>query len=301
MKISFDERNCPICKNPALDISEINPDIDPGSDEKIIKKYWAGFYKDNVFFPYYRCNCGFLFNRKFPDQESLQMLYSDEKDNVIHGDLELDLKTKKYYLKQLNFSVTDYQRKYNILEIGADNGNFLKLLKKIYKNSDLYAIEPNQNMRKDLGEVTNNIFGSIDEINKTQKFDIIIGIHVFDHIPNLNEYFTKLNEKLSPSGFVFGVVHDEKSLMPQIFKHRWPIYRLQHPHLFNHISLNNFFLKYDFKKIFIKRTKNFFNIGYLVNQLFLSLFRLRVRVPNLFSVGLKLGNFCFLYKKNNKF
>ena len=297
MMINFEKRNCPICKDIALDIPEINPDIDPRSNEEVIKKYWAGFHKDNVFFPYHRCKCGFLFNKVFPDQQSLQKLYSDEKDNVIHGDLDLDLKTKKYYLRQLNLHLTDIEKKYCILEIGADNGNFLKLLKKIYKNSDIYAIEPNLNMKKELGVVTKNIFNSIDEINKIQKFDIIIGIHVFDHIPNLNEYFMKLNELLNSSGFIFGVVHDEKSLMPRIFKHRWPIYRLQHPHLFNHISLNRFFSKYNFKKIFIKKTKNFFNIGYLVNQLFLSLFKLKIRMPTLFSVGLKLGNFCFLYKK----
>ena len=100
------------------------------------------------------------------------------------------------------------------------------------------------------------------------------------------------------SGFIFGVVHDERSLMPRIFKNRWPIYRLQHPHLFNHSSLDNFFTKYNFKKIFIKKTKNYFNIGYLLNQLFLSLLKIRISVPNLFSVGLKLGNFCFLYEKN---
>ena len=297
MKINLKKISCPICKNPALEVSEINPDIDPISDEKTIEKYWSGFHKDNVFFPYHRCSCGFLFNKKFPDNESLQILYSDEKDNVIHGDLELDLKTKKNYLSKLNFSITDLDRNYNILEIGADNGNFLKLLKKIYKNSDLYAIEPNLNMKKDLSQVTKNVFNSVDEISINQKFDIIIGIHVFDHIPNLNEYFNKLNEHLNPSGFIFGVVHDEKSLMPRILKHRWPIFRLQHPHLFNHISLNNFLSKYNFNKIFIKKTKNFFNIGYLINQLFLSLFKLKIKMPNLFSVGLKLGNFSFLYQK----
>ena len=296
--INIVERNCQICKNSLVDVSEINPDIDPRLDEKIIKKYWSGFYKNNVFFPYYRCNCGFLFNKSFPDEESLKKLYSNEKDNVIHGDLELDLKTKKYYLRQLNFSLNNFEKSYNVLEIGADNGNFLKLFKKQYKNSSLYAIEPNQNMKKNLNEVTKNVFDSIDEINEDKKFDIIIGVHVFDHIPNLNEYFHKLNNFLSPSGFIFGVVHDERSLMPRIFKNRWPIYRLQHPHLFNHSSLDNFFTKYNFKKIFIKKTKNYFNIGYLLNQLFLSLLKLRISVPNLFSVGLKLGNFCFLYKKN---
>ena len=300
MRINFQERNCPICKSPTTNIPEINPDIDPKNDEQIIKKYWSGFYKDNVFFPYFRCECGFLFNKEFPDQESLNKLYSNENDNVIHGDLELDLKTKHYYLKQLISSISDFEKKYNILEIGADNGNFLKLLKKTYKNSDFYAVEPNQNMKKELNEVTKNIFNNVDELKKDQKFDIIIGIHVFDHIPDLSDYIVKLDDLLTPSGLIFGVVHNENSLMSRIFKNRWPIFRLQHPHLFNHTSLDTFFLKYDFKKVFIKKTKNFFNIGYLINQLFLSFFKLKISLPNFFSLGLKLGNFCFLYKKIDK-
>ncbi len=298
MTINFKERNCPICNNTTTDISEINPDIDPKNDAQIIKKYWSGFYKENVFFPYFRCKCGFLFNKEFPDQDSLNKLYSHENDNVIHGDLELDLKTKQFYLRQLTSSINNFEKKYKFLEVGADNGNFLKLLKKIYKNSDFYAIEPNQNMKKDLSEVTKNVFSNIDELKNDRKFDIIIGIHVFDHIPDLNDYFKKLDDLLSSSGLIFGVVHNEKSLMPIIFKNRWPIFRLQHPHLFNYTSLDMFFLKYHFKKVFIKKTKNFFNIGYLINQLFLSFFKLKISLPNLFSVGLKLGNFCFLYKKN---
>ena len=48
MRINFKDRNCPICKSPATNISEINPDIDPNNDEQIIKKYWSGIYKDNI-------------------------------------------------------------------------------------------------------------------------------------------------------------------------------------------------------------------------------------------------------------
>ncbi len=298
MKINLLERDCPICKNSeSPNVLEINPDIDPQLDEKIIESYWSGFFKEKVFFPYYRCNCGFLFNKKFPDQNSLNTLYSNQNDNVIYGDLTLDIKTKEFYLNQLKNFFPDLNKNYKILEIGADNGNFLKLLKYTFKNSDFYAIEPNNNMKNNLENITKSYFKNIDEIGDDIKFDLIIGIHVFDHIPNLNEYFLKLNKHLDYSGHIFGVVHNEKSLMAKIFKKNWPIFRLQHPHLFNHSSLNDFFSKNHFDKIFIKKTKNFFNFGFLINQFFLSILKLKTSIPNFFSIGIKLGNFSFLYKK----
>ena len=299
MKINFLKRKCLICGNLNKLKLEIYPDIDPKFDEKIIKFYWAGFYKENVFFPYYRCNCGFLLNKFFPDESSLKKLYSNQNDNVIYGDVKLDLKTKLYYLNQLKEFLPDLNKDYKILEIGADNGSFIKLLGRTFKNANFYSIEPNINMQKNLKKLTKKNFISLHQIKKNIKFDLIIGIHTFDHIPRLNEYFLKLNNHLKVSGLIFGVVHDENSYLAKIFKKKWPIFRLQHPHLFNHHSINSFFNKFNLEKIFIKKTKNFFNVGFLINQFFLSIFKIKINFPKLFSLGIKLGNFSFLYKKNN--
>ena len=297
MTINLEKRNCPICRTISTNISEIDPDINPVSNKQIIKDYWDGSFKNNVFFPYFRCKCGLLFNREFPDKTSLNNLYSNREDNVIFGDLTLDIKTKKNYLSQLKDFLPNNENNYKILEIGADNGTFLKLLRNTYKNSKFYAIEPNKNMKNDLEEITKYCFDTIEKINENEKFDLIIGIHVFDHLPNLNSYVQKLNSHLNTDGHIFGVVHNEKSLLAKILKNRWPAYRLQHPHLFNHFSLNNLLQKLKFEKIFIKRTKNFFSVGFLINQLVLAVFKIKINLPNIFSIGLKLGNFSFLYKK----
>ena len=98
MTINLEKRNCPICRTISTNISEIDPDINPVSNKQIIKDYWDGSFKNNVFFPYFRCKCGLLFNREFPDKTSLNNLYSNREDNVIFGDLTLDIKTKKNYL-----------------------------------------------------------------------------------------------------------------------------------------------------------------------------------------------------------
>jgi SAM-dependent methyltransferase len=297
MKINLINRKCQICEKSFDAFPELIPDIDPIVNKEDIIKFWTGFSKFNVFFPYFRCKCGFLYNKLFPDNESLINLYSNQKDNIISGDYNLDIKTKKYYLTQLKKFLL--KKNIKILEIGADNGNFLKLIKNINNDCELYAIEPNLNMIKNINLVANKTYNNIYEINDKIKFDLIIGIHVFDHIPNLNSYFNKLNNLLKKNGVIYGVVHNEGSLLAKIFKKRWPALRLQHPHLFNNTTLNNFFIKFNFEKVYIKRTKNFFNFGFLFNQLVLKIFRFKISFPNLFSVGLKLGNFSFLYKKKN--
>ena len=211
--------------------------------------------------------------------------------------MKLDLKTKLYYLDQLKEFLPDINRNYKILEIGADNGSFIKLLSSKLKRADFYSIEPNKNMQKILKKITKKNYLSLDQIKKNLKFDLIIAIHTFDHIPRLNNYFNKLNYHLNDSGLIYGVVHDENSFMAKIFKEKWPIFRLQHPHLFNYKTINLFFKKYKLEKIFIKKTKNFFNFGFLLNQFFLSILKIRINIPKFFSVGVKLGNFSFLYKK----
>ena len=298
MKINLISKKCEICEKNFNTLPEFIPDLDPIIGGEIIKKYWTGFHKNNVFFPYFRCGCGFLYNKVFPDNQSLNYLYSNQQDNIISGDYELDIKTKRNYLVQLKKFLLD-NKNIKVLEIGADNGNFLKLIKSASINCEFHAIEPNKNMVKNISKITDKIYNNVYEIDNNIKFDLIIGIHVFDHIPNLNIYFNKLNNLLKKNGVIYGVVHNEGSLMSKILKTRWPALRLQHPHLFNHLTIDSFFTKFNFEKIYIKRTKNFFNFGFLLNQLILKIFKVKISFPNFFSIGLKLGNFSFLYKKNN--
>ncbi len=295
MQINLINRNCQSCEKNFETSPELIPDIDPVTNKENILKFWTGFTKFNVFFPYYRCKCGFLYNKVFPDNDSLINLYSNQKENIIAGDYKLDIETKKYYLSQLQKFLL--KKNIKVLEIGADNGNFLKLIKNFNNDCELYAVEPNLNMTKNINLIAKKTFNNIYEINNETKFDLIIGIHVFDHIPQLNTYFNKLNNLLKENGLIYGVVHNENSFLAKILKKRWPALRLQHPHLFNHSTLNNFFIKFNFEKVYIKRTKNFFSFGFLIDQLVLKILRFEISFPKLFPVGLKLGNFSFLYKK----
>ena len=303
--INLINRNCPICLESIEAEPKMIPDLDPEVNNEFVEKYWSRSGTENnnkkIFFPYFRCKCGLLCSKIYPDNNSLNNLYSNQKDNVISGDFLLDIKTKEGYLSLIDKEVFTNSKKLKILEVGADNGSFLKMIKEKYNDCEMYAIEPNNNMHEELKKITRKNYSDISEIGDDIKFDLIIAIHVFDHIPDLNKYFQKLNTLLNLEGSVFGVVHNEKSLMSKVLGKRWPAYCLQHPHLFNHDSINSFFCLFGLNKTFIKRTKNFFRLDFLLKNLMVAIFKKTAKFPKLFPVGLKLGNFSFLYSKKKHF
>ena len=295
--MNLTDRKCPACQENLDSKPSVLPDINPEDNIDIIKNYWRGTYKQKIFFPYHRCTCGALYNKKFFDKESLNQLYSDMEDNVLSGDIKLDIKTKKEYLEQIKNVFSSKRKKIRVLEVGADNGSFSKLITDTNSVHSISVVEPNQKMHSLLKFITPSIFSNIKEIPSETKFDLIIAIHVFDHIPDINVYINELSKHLNEEGFIYGVVHNEKSIMAKILKKRWPPYCLQHPHLFNFSTINLFFERLKYEKLFIKKTKNYFNIGYLLKQLSIAILKKEINFPNFFSIGLKLGNFSFLYKK----
>ena len=301
INLNFTELNCAICKSSIKNLPSIVPEINPMSDVKIKKKNWSNLKKivnKRTFFPYHRCKCGLLTNKNFLNQSSLKYLYSDMKENIHTNDTELnDLKTKLGYLGQIKNILNSKKNDLNILEIGADNGSFQKLLAERISNAKLSVIEPNKRMHKKLKKNCDFIYSDITKLPRNKKFDMIIAIHVFDHVPNFIDFLKTLKSKLKSEGQIYGVVHNEKSLMAKILKNKWPAYCLQHPHLFNENSLDLAFQKLKFKKIFIKRTINFFNLGFLLQHLFVAFFKVKIKFPSFFPLGLKLGNFSFLYIK----
>lgn len=296
--IFLQTHSCPTCKKKIKGFPEVVPEINPiDKNIKINKKIWSGQIRKNIFFPYFRCQCGILTSKIFVSRKSLSYLYSGMNDNIQKNDNPInDIKTKKNYLFQIQKVLL--KKKINILEIGADNGNFVKLIKEFNNSANVTIIEPNKKMHKKLKMLTKNVFNDIQEIPKKKKFDLIIAIHVLDHIPNISYYLEKIRKMLNKNGYIYGVVHNEKSLLAKILRNKWPPYSLQHPHLFNKNTINFLFKNLKFKKDFIKKTTNYFNLGFLLQSFFLILFKKQINIPSFFSIGLKLGNLSFLYTKN---
>ena len=162
---------------------------------------------------------------------------------------------------------------------------------------DIDVIEPNQNMKMVLENTFSNYYEKIEDIDSSVKYDLIIAIHVLDHVSDLNEFINKIQVLLKKGGKLMVVVHNERSLLSRVLGKRWPAYCLQHPHLFNKDSLKSVMEKHNLQSLDIKNSKNYFQIGYLLHHIFLAVFRLKVRFPSFFSIGLKLGNIMSIFIK----
>ena len=297
MSLEIVSRFCPFCfqqdKNSNLEISS---KVEYSTlTESELRTIWDNVFNRKFFFSYFRCECGGLYNKKYFSIKSLKELYSRMKENIHTEDKDLDIKTKIHYI-----SILSKRGSFNnVLEIGPDNGslaeNLIKL--KVVKNIDF--VEPNVEMHSNLKKISKNpIFKNIYEIDDNIKYDLVIGIHVLDHIPDIKNYVSKIDSLLNSEGAIFGVVHDEKSLLARILANRWPAYLIWHPHLFNTNSIRSFFKNVGFKKIFIKKTLNYFNVSYLLEHLIRALFKKELKIFPLFTLSLKLGNFAFMFKKD---
>ncbi len=94
-------------------------------------------------------------------------------------------------------------QKGKILDIGTNDGSFLKNFKKNKNQWELYAQDLHNNSEKDLKQIIslNNFFlGDIS--NVTGKYDLISLIHVFSHVSDINNFLTALKNLMEEKGQV---------------------------------------------------------------------------------------------------
>ena len=294
---NYISRVCPSCGS-TLDLENdyVKPKFDASENYELAKERFVGFSEENVFFRYSRCKCGFLYAKKYFSLDQLGELYGSMPDNVHSGDYKSEKRTKLHYL---NFILDHIPYNARIIEIGADNGAFAEEILEKKPNIDFTFVEPNIEMHNKLKNFTKNkIHTDISTIkdNENNKFDFVIGIHVFDHIVNISEVMKKISTVLKKDGKLFGVVHDESSILASILGSRWPAFCLQHPQLYNHKSINDFLESNNFKKVFIRPTKNFFPLFYLFGHALRVILKKKNNLKGGWQLPLNLGNFCFLYK-----
>ena len=170
-----------------------------------------------------------------------------------------------------------------------------KLANYSMRNNLVSIITPSYNSSKFIEECVNSVISQtfqnwemiiIDDCSNDNSRDIISELSEKDErIKNLHiDYGNALHpiklgilgKKLKRGGYIYGVVHDEKSIMAKILGKRWPPYSLQHPHLFNPNSINNLFERLHYDKNFIVKTMNFFNLVFLFQNLFIAIFKKKI-------------------------
>ncbi|APZ45691.1 methyltransferase [Polaribacter reichenbachii] len=182
-----------------------------------------------------------------PIPENLGDYYKSE-DYISHTDSKKSLFDKVYQsvknitlkrkLKLMNSFTTSSK---NILDVGAGTGDFLKVCA---NNSwNVYGTEPDIGARnialkkgitlqEDLSTFKNNLF------------DVITLWHVLEHVENLEEYITTLNNLLSEKGRLVIAVPNYKSYDANYYQQFWAAFDVpRHLWHFSQNSISKLFAK----------------------------------------------------------
>ena len=175
-----------------------------------------------------------MFNNKYPYRSSMS-------------------KTMQKSFKQLAEQIKKKFHPKKILEIGSNDGSFLKNFdKKI-----TIGIEPCSNVEK----ITKKLkFNTIPEywnikqaskiLKKYNKIDLIYSANTISHIKNLDDVFNSINLVLSQNGIL---IIEDPSLLECLKRNTYDQFYNEHIYVFSYIALTNILKKY---KLEIFRIEN---------------------------------------------
>lgn len=296
MKI-FLNRSCPICQSkshskPFIKTKKRAENLTFNS----LVSYWNGFFKEKIIFSYVRCNaCGLLFCPKFFTNQQLKNLYGQMPPNMDEVPKNALSKTQYGYFKALK-NLSNLRGGY--LEIGPDIGLFTEHCVREGYFDDYWLFEPNKAVKNDLKRAVNGRKAKI--IHEMTNFsaipnnhiDVVIIIHVMDHLLDPVGTLSALRKKLKNNGRILIVTHDEASLLRKIFNWKWPAFCLQHPQIYNLKTTKELLRVAGFDVLEQHKTVNYFKLGFLFKHLLWAIGLKFIKTPRIFdiTIGLKLGN-----------
>lgn len=299
----WEQRPCPQCKCEEYVLPADSRAKVPAESLSFqeISKYFVGFREDQIFFSFHRCSkCNLLYSPRYFSNEQLDILYSDMPDNLLGEDKSIISKTHQGYVKQISKKVKNI----NIyLEIGPDIGLVTRSVISQFQPNKVILIEPNISVHKELlsNSKSNTEVVLINDIEALgdKSPDLIVGVHVYDHLLNPLEELLKLNSRSAPGAKIALVVHNEKSIIRKILGKKWPPFCLQHPQLYNKITMKHMLELAGWEIVLIQPTINWFSLRHFarmgggvigINPRLFSL------IPNI-QIPIKLGNMICIAEK----
>jgi hypothetical protein len=290
-------RTCPICgsKPPAKPEISSSVPAETKSFESLVP-YWNGFFKDKVFFSYYRCEtCGLLYTPVFFSGPQLQLLYAQMPPNMDIVPITSLERTQRGYFDTMKSAVS---LEGGFIEVGPDVGLFTKNCVKDGRFDRYWLFEPNRDVERILsstmGEAKFHIIHDMFGFSQVPDgaASVAVMVHVMDHLLDPVSTLRELKRKLAPRGNVMLVTHDEASLLRRVIGWKWPAFCLQHPEIYNLKTMRKLFEAAGYEVVKQAKTVNYFPVSFLLKQLLWAL-GLRIdAVPSFgqIAIGLKLGN-----------
>ncbi|MEO5775147.1 MAG: class I SAM-dependent methyltransferase [Sphingomicrobium sp.] len=288
-------RHCPACgadqprdeafserRAEALPLDELRP-------------FWAGLFKEKVFFTYARCGaCGLMYSPYFFTPEQLGDLYANMAPNMedVPGPA-LEATQKGYWTA----AKKGLRKGGGFLEIGPDVGYIVRHATEEAEFDHFWLFEPNRAVHDTLARATaarpHTISTAMDDLSEVPdgSIELAVMIHVLDHLLDPTNILRQIRAKLRPGGTLMIVTHNEQSVLRKVMGVKFPPFCLQHPELYNPSSITRLLERAEYDKVEVRRSKNYFPVSFMVRQaawtagINLS----RLPLPGT-PLGLKLGN-----------
>jgi len=201
--------------------------------------------------------------------EAFELIYDSEREMLITSPKPATENLSKYYESEEYISHTDSKKGIvsylyqtvkkraiekkvalinslnngtgTLLDIGAGTGDFLKQAKEA--NWKVSGVEPNEGAKKLAEEKGINLQESLNDLNG-KTFDVITMWHVLEHVPNLEETISTIEELLKPGGTLIIAVPNYKSFDANHYKEHWAAYDVpRHLWHFSQTSMQKLFSK----------------------------------------------------------
>lgn len=185
-----------------------------------------------------RCKkCGLYETLPVSDQRSISQMYNDDSLSFSNSLSKVKHKGLTTTLNELKLISKNPPAK--ILEIGCGAGNFL-----INANLAGYDVTGIDLDKKAVEHVKNNLGlkaynCSLDQLDSEKKFDVIVLLGVFEHIPDPNSFLNTLKSYLNKNGELIIGVPNVKSInqwVSKLSKHSWDMF-LEPGHIY-HYEIN---------------------------------------------------------------
>ncbi len=145
--------------------------------------------------------------------------------------------------------------KVKVLEVGANDGFLLNLIKSHFPNSDLTGLDASPFQVSKANEnfpnikMIHNIFGISDDLLSNHFFDIVIGNNVLNHSNQLNKFLSRVKDVLAKDGFF---IFEVPALDVMFLKNKWDMIYHEHASYFSINSILNIFPNAGFEVVSIE-------------------------------------------------
>ena len=290
-------RSCPNCGSTNRDLQYASKIPAEGMDLQSLSGHWSGFFKDKVFFSYAKCRaCSLVYAPVYFTDQQLSQLYADMSPNMDSVSTQAIQRTQEGYFNIAKRHMRDTSGGY--LELGPDVGYFVDLAVRKNQHDHFWLFEPNETVT---GALSSKLEGRSFTL-KQDMFDlsdvpngsvsVAVLIHVLDHLTSPLQTLAQVRRKLTLDGIIVVVTHNEASVLRKVTGAKWPAFCLQHPQLFSPCTITSMLETAGYRLKQIKRTVNFFEVGFLTQHLS---WLLGIKISGKFpgsdlKVGLRLGN-----------